>query len=254
MLIALDFPQGFRDHEMIAKELVKDVKGKTTIYMPKSIDDFVEKVKKYEPRKTQHLILLRSHFSFMSAASDAQWRATDLFFQSRGGAVWGEDPERENLTHVSRYDFNNTSRVIDEATYNAQQANAIRAHVKTYLGRTSVSPTTTFVGFNPTYPKQSRYSEFFMDSLPSDWWRGVSFVEKRVTPATESLLFALDETNIVSVGDEAHDRLLELNIEHGSVPGLRQIFNAKDSTVGVKYGRLLRETARTGDDNRSWRP
>lgn len=254
MLIAIDFPEGFRDHESMAKELVKDVKGKTIIYMPKTIEDFVAQVKKYEPKKTQHLVLLRSHLSLLKNASEAEWRSTDLFFQARGGAVWGEDPERENLTYVDKYSFTDTNRVVVEATYNAQQASGYRALSKKYLGRTYLSPNVVIFGFNPTVPSQSRYSEFFMSGLPADWWRGVGFLDKKFTPSIDSLMLSISESKIVSVGEESHQSLLDNNVEHGAVPGLKEVFNLKGPMVAKKYGMLIRDTTRTGDDNRAWRP
>lgn len=253
MLIALDFPRGNFDQQEIAKNLIKDVKGKFTIYMPKTLDDFVAQVKKYRPKKTVHLILLASHFQFLSEASEAKFRSAEYFFQAKGGAVWGENPNRESISYVQGYTYTDAKRLITEAEYNAQRALVYQSISNKYTGRTVIDPHTTVVGFMPTFPTTSNYTEYLLGGLPSDWWMGVSFLDKRYLNSVESLLLWMEDTNVVTIGDDSHEKLQSLNIEHGAFPGLKEIYNNKNTSASKKVGVMLRETARTGEDNRKWR-
>lgn len=255
MLIALDFPAGSRNQQEVAEDIMKDVTGKINIFMPRSLDEFIAKVKAYQPKINQHLVLLSSHYKFLNGASEATWRTAEYIFQSKGGAVWGTDPGRETLTFVKDYDYNTApDRIASEGAYNTQRAYHVRAHSKTYIGRTSVDPHTLIVGFRPSFPASSKLSDFFIGSLPSDWWQGVAFSNTHVLSVVEKYVIALPSASIVTASDAAHEGLTKLNIEHGAVPAPSLVYKSSDPTASRRYGSLIRDTSRTGADNRKWRP
>lgn len=260
MLIVLNFPDGFLDHEKYAKELIKDSKGKFTITMPHSLEEWVSIVRNYRPKKTVHTILLASHYKMLKNASDGDWRATEMLLLARGGAVWGEPPARRAPSYAGTEE--NTEKILTEATYRAQRAMIFDTLSRKYLGRTDSDPHTAIVGLRLWVPLNSKISDYFLSGLPTDtgnempdqWWEGVSFLMLDTLSNLEKSLMWLSDTNIVTIGDRAHNTLTELNVAHGSMPEISKVFKVRDDARAKSVGRMVRETARTGDDNRQWRP
>lgn len=261
MLIALNFPDAYTGHVKFAEELIKDVKGKFTILMPKTLEEYNEAVKKYRPKKTVHLILLVSHHKWLKGASDGVWRAAEYTLATRGGAVWGDDPGRASLTYAGS--FLDQDRILVEAGYRGQRAMLFDSLSRKYLGRTDSDPHTAIVGFVPSYPRLAQVADLFLsgfplesskDTVPSEWWEGVAFLDKAADGPLEKTLHWLEDSRILAIGDAASARLTALNVEHGTLPEVSKLLKVKKIETAKSVGRMVRETARTYDDNREWRP
>lgn len=252
MLIALNFPDDFNDKEKFARDLIKDSKGTYSIVLPKTLPDYVSLVKKYRPKKTTHLILLNSHYDFLRTEPEGAWRTAELLLQSRGGEVWGEPPTRDSMTYAGSLD--NAKALLVQASYNGHRAIIFDALSRNYIGRTQSDPHTAIVGFKPTPPDRvTKISEFLLSGLPVEWWKGVAFLDNNSTGPLEKTLHWLEDTNFVSIGDVGHQKLTDLNIEHGSMPEVSKSLKSKDSKASIKYGVALRSTASTMTDNRLWK-
>lgn len=237
-------------------EIANTFVGKTNVYLPRSVEDFVDKVRKHKnnAKGTNHLVLLGSHFNLESSMTEGTWRTAELFFQRYGGSVWGEEPTRESLTYQGTLE--DLDRVALQASYDEGRLSVYKKLPSAYFGRTSSDPHTLVVGFKPPYPKTTRYSEFVMEGLPAEQWQGTAFI-----PASQAskkglggLIEWLDQTNVVSIGDDAHAILEELGVEHGSLPRINDVYRREDPKAPKKFGMALREATRTFGDMRDWKP
>lgn len=251
MLIVLNFPRGFSGKEEFARDLIKDVKGTFSIVFPKTLLEYVTLIKRYRPRKTTHLILLNSHYDFLRTETEGAWRSAEYLLQTRGGEVWGEPPVRDSMTYAGSFD--DTKSVLTRAVYNGHRSLLFDSIARNYIGRTQSDPHTAIVGFRPTAPhKVPKLSEFLLSGLPSEWWKGVAFLDSSFPGQLERMLYLLEDTNIVALGDAAHQKLVDLNIEHGSVVEVSKAhrLGIKDPRSSLSYGISIRNAASTQTDNR----
>lgn len=252
MLIVLNFPENFSEKEDFARELIKDTKGTFSIVLPKTFQDYVSLIKKYRPKKTSHLIILKSHYDYLRTEPEGAWRTAEFLLQTRGGEVWGEPPTRDSMTYAGTFD--NAKNVLVQASYNGHRAIIFDALSRNYIGRTQSDPHTAIVGFKPTPPDRvTRVSEFLISGLPDEWWKGVAFLDNNSVGPLEKTLHWLENTNIVSIGDVGHQKLTDLNVEHGAMPEVSKLYKSKNQNAASQYGIMLRNTAGTQTDNRSWK-
>lgn len=152
-------------------------------------------------------------------------------------------------------------QVIALARYMESRANDIAARYPSFIGDTI--PHTLLVGDvrggKPPHPTTSAFlpvngnsGAFLLDSLDDDWWRNIAVVNgveegERLPQLIEDLY----GPQVVALGRNASNALKKHKIAHGSVPHPQKVrrFHNKLKT---RYGRLIREVARTGEAHISW--
>lgn len=246
--------------EEIGQSIADVFPGHTVVYTPSGIEDYVASVKGYRTNslRSTNLILTISHQVWLRNGDEAHWRIRDLHLQRKGGSTWGDDFGRESLTYQGPVD---PEKILLQADYDASRLKVMQKEVGgQYAGRTTQDPHTLVVGFRPnTTPRSNAQSTFLVGGLPEEWWMGVGYID--IPSGTNAKRFDgaidwLDSTNIVSIGEAGHKALDERGIAHGAMPAIKDFRRADHDNIKTAqtFGMMLRETARTGEDNRSWRP
>lgn len=265
MLIALntskEYEIGQQSQLDYVQELISRVPGKYNIVLPESIEHYTDILKKFRPKKKNHLVLLSNHQVLLKKATEGTWRAHEYLLQSRGGSTWGDDPGRASLTYAGTLE--NMDEIAKSAEYDYGRAILFSSMTKKYLGRTKSDPRLIVFGFTPTLPKTSQYAELLLSGLPSEtgdqmpdeWWEGVGFIstvsDDQAVKVTD---WFRDWTNFVTIGDKAHEQFKRLGISHGAIGTTNQLFKKKTLETAKSVGRMIRESARVEEDNRTWTP
>lgn len=263
MLIGIRHPNGVVEGAEYAKQVAEHLDGKTQIINPRSWDDYREALVAYKPNLKNHLILLSTHHELFESTDtpEPKWRTSEIYFDQKGGAIFGVEPEIHKSLWVSEL-TNDPSRIAKHATINAYRAIEIKKIAgANYYGRTSSDPHTLLVGFTPRFNSTSGIATQVVGSLPDEWgqfgdWSGVGYLnivrdDAKFTKITD---WFKDWTNIVALGPGAHEALTRIGVEHGVAPIPTGNGRFKNQLVYPKYGLLLREVARYGEDRLNWTP
>lgn len=152
-------------------------------------------------------------------------------------------------------------KIVDSAAYAETRVAQLASVYPSLIG--DPLPHTLLVGDKrggkPPHPTTSAFlpvaansSVFLLEALDSDWWRGVAIVNG-VEEANRlpHLIDDLYGPNVVALGRNASDILIEYDIEHAAVPHpqyARRFQNKRQR----QYGALIQDVARTGEVRISW--
>lgn len=261
MLVGIRHPSGVVEGAEYAQEVAKHFPGKTQIFNPRTREEYIQAISKYKPSLKNHLILLQTHHElYDTATSEYFWRMAEIYFDNKGGSIFGVEPEKHNNLWVADLP-SDPARVGKHANISAQRSiNMKKIAGAAYYGRTSIDPHTLLVGMTPRLNSASGIATQVVTSLPESWaehgnWWGVGFLSLTTDEKLAKVCEWLDESaNFVALGEKAHEALERLEVKHAAVPMPKGNGRFKNLLTYPPYGIVMREAARYQENKLDWVP
>lgn len=242
--------------ETFLKSIALNLPGTTNICVPRSIEEYADKVHHYRPRnvkylnRAQNLVILGGIDEYLdpNEADIGYYRLHDLYTSHKGGVIIGDKPSYNSVAYKPNISpFGDMEYLTSLLQYNANFS--LQYNMKSsmdYMGRGDSFPRVILYGFGLDYPRISMGGLTILGGLAEydNFWHNVAWFRTRTRERQRKVMDRISNDLYpnaarIAITEKAHELLTEDGIDHVYIPG--RPGKAKTFTERQKYGSLIFE-------------